>query len=241
MANFITKGTLGALKLQPDWTIEDDGYGLLTSRLTFVGDASAAGTAPKKLDAHPEDNRLQCHKSSVTITAGKKCVVVSDYVGLTSGIRTEYQWSFNVGGGAEPIQSHPYFSKKVEPTTGKTFQQMGWNAIAGKFDDVSASAFGMQGVRSYIAPQYTLGLSFYTSDKDTVKKTLESVGRISNTIQGADTLVLPGSFEPVSAYHDKAILITSAGYDMYAHLYKITAQARIATGMWNKLIYKAVE
>lgn len=241
MANFITKGTIGALKVQPDWVIENDGYGLLTSRVTFVGDASAAGSAPKKRDAHPEDNRLQCHKSQVTITAGKKCLVVADYVGLESGIRTEYQWTFNVGGGTEPIQSHPYFSKKVEPTTGKKFQQMGWNELTARFDDVAGSAYGMQGVRSYVAPQYTLGLTYYTSDKDTVKKELENVGRISNTIQGADNLVLPGSYDPVSAYHDKPILITSAGYDMYAHLYKVTAQARIATGMWNRLIYKSAE
>lgn len=240
MANFITKGTIGALVVQPDFTIENDGFGLLTSRLTFMGDASAAGSAPTKLTAHPEDNRLQCHKVQTTIISGKKCVVVADYVGLASGARTEYQWSFNVGGGNEPIQSHPYFSNKKEPTTNKFFKEMGWNAETGRFDDIPAAAYGMQGVRSYVAPQYVLGLTFYTSDKDTVKATLESVGKISSTIKGSEDLVLPGTFEAVSLYHKNPILITSAGYDRFAHLYKVTAQARIATGNFNSLIYKTV-
>jgi hypothetical protein len=240
MGTFITKGQIGSLAVQPDWTIENDGYGLLTSRLTFVGDASAAGSAPQKKAAHPEDNRLQCHKTQTTIIAGKRCVVVADYVGLASGVQTEYQWSFNVGGGAEPIQAHPYFSAKKEPTTNKTFREMGWNEETGRFDDVAAAEYGMQGIRSYIAPQYTLGLTFYTSDKDTVKQNLESVGQISATIKGATDLVIPGKYEPVSGYHSMPILITSCGYDMYAHLYKVTAQCRIATGMWNRLVYKAV-
>ena len=60
MTKLIKKGnTGGSLQLQPDWTIESDGYGLLTSRLTFKCDASGvAGRAPKSGDAHPQDGRL---------------------------------------------------------------------------------------------------------------------------------------------------------------------------------------
>jgi hypothetical protein len=240
MGNFITKGSIGALQIQPDWTIEDDGFGLLTSRVTFVGDASAAGSRPSKLDAHPEDNRLQCHKSAVTITSGKKCLVVADYVGLASGARTEYQWSFDAAGGSQPIQSHPYFSNKKAPKVNKYLTELGWDFAKGKFDDISASVYGLQGQRSYIAPEFSLGLVFYTSDKETVKANMESVGKISSTIKGADSLVIPGKFEPVSVYHTMPILVTSAGYEMFAHLYKVRVSARIATGNWNGIIYDPV-
>jgi len=240
MANFTTKGQLGSLQVQPDWTIEDDGFGLLTSRVTFVGDASAASSRPKKLDAHPQDNRLQCHKSAVTITAGKKCLVVADYVGLSSGVKTDYQWTFDAAGGTQAIQSHPYYSNKKSPKTGKFLTEMGWDFAKGKFDDVASSIYGLQGMRSYISPEFSLGLTFYTSDKDTVKANMESVGKISSTIKGAENLVIPGKYEPVSAYHTMPILITSAGYEMYAHLYKIRLSARIATGNWNSIIYDPV-
>jgi hypothetical protein len=240
MGNLITKGSIGALQIQPDWTIEDDGFGLLTSRVTFVGDATAASSRPKKLDAHPEDNRLQCHKSAVTITAGKKCVVVADYVGLSSGARTDLQWSFDAAGGTQPIQSHPYFSNKKSPKTNKYFTEMGWDFAKGRFDDVSASVYGLQGQRSYIAPEFSLGLVFYTTDKEGLKSLMESVGKISSTIKGADSLVIPGKYEPVSVYHTMPILITSAGYEMFAHLYKVRASARIATGNWNSIIYDPV-
>ena len=237
MANFKTKGTIGALQIQPDWTIEDDGFGLLTSRVTFVGDATAASSRPKKLDAHPEDNRLQCHKSAVTITAGQKCVVVADYVGLSSGVTTEFQWSFDAAGGSQPIQSHPYFSNKKAPKVNKFLTELGWDFAKGKFDDVSASVYGLQGQRSYIAPEFSLGLVFYTSDKETVKSTMESVGKIADTIKGAEKLVIPGKYEPVSVYHTMPILVTSAGYEMFANLYKVRVSARLATGKWNSIIY----
>ena len=50
-------------KLQAGYTIENDGYGLLTSRLVYkIDQTRVESNAPKKGDPHPKDPRLKAWK-----------------------------------------------------------------------------------------------------------------------------------------------------------------------------------
>ena len=76
----ITKGNFRGLgagsintknpELQPNYSVEFDGYGLITGRATFVCTASAAkARIPKRGDVFPgSEKRLYCHRASYQIT-----------------------------------------------------------------------------------------------------------------------------------------------------------------------------
>lgn len=235
--SYKTKGAVSGLELQPGWSIENDGHGLLTSRLTFRCEKTSVSNRPAKLAAHPEDFRLLCHRSSYTMD-GAWATVTSEYVGLESGTYTEIQWSADFSGSTQPIQSHPNFvNAKFQTST--PLVDLGWDSAAQVFPETNATAEsnGLLGIRSYIAPEMSVNGIFYTTDKAWLQKWADGVGKTFTALPGDSSVVLISAFVPVSAYHDRKALLTGLTYELFANVYKVSFQAKVATGGWHRYIY----
>jgi hypothetical protein len=238
MANtYKTKGSFSS-EIQPGWTIEDDGFGLLTSRVVYINDSDKATGGPAKLSAHPYNERLQCHKVSYTINSAKRSVATADYVGISSGSYTPIDFRADYSSASLSIGSHPGFSVKKYSAT-KALIDCGW--ANGKFDETNADAIanGLVGVKNYVAGEMSVSGTFYTSSKEWLQKWVDGVGKTIDALPGDSGVVLPSKFEPISAKHTKKGLLTNVSYEQYAHLYKVSFTVRVATGMWNTAIYDA--
>jgi hypothetical protein len=233
----IKRGDL-SLKEVPGTTIEDDGEGLLTSRVTFRGQRGGEKNRPTTGTVHPDDSRLQCYRSSYTLE-GQTCTVVSEYVGIDSGVTTKIKWTSDTSSSVQPIQSHPNFvTARYSP---KPLKEMGWDPERQIYPDSSAEAEveGLLGVRSFMAPEQTVSGYFYTSDKSWLQKWVDGVGKTFTSLPNDSDAVVTTTFQAVSKNHTTKALLATVSYEKYAHLYKVNFSSRIATGGWNKLIYQA--
>lgn len=129
----------GLGQLQPGWTVENDGYGLLTCRAEFIrnNDGNISAASVRNI-AFPGDSRLSMHKFSVSPMSLGRIKITVDCVGIDStqpyAIEgwTRPQVSGSNGLSTEKIETHPNF---FEVTVGDAEQ-----AIAGKFDDLTQSS-----------------------------------------------------------------------------------------------------
>ena len=107
--------------VQPGWTIESDGFGLLQSTVTFKW----ADTTAHRTDfaahfyrgaSHPDDiykDILKLYRATMTVDKGKVITVRADYCGIASAYtelgHTYPQVQMTSAAAAESIQSHPNF------------------------------------------------------------------------------------------------------------------------------------
>ena len=231
----ITKGRFSN-EIQPGWVIEDDGFGLLTSRVVFVSDSDRGSGGPAKKQAHPFDQRLQCHKVSYTINSNKRQVATADYVGIASGSNTPIDFKADYSSASLPIGSHPGFTTK-KYSADKPLIQCGWTGS--KFDETNTDAQknGLVGVKSYVAGEMSVTGTFYTSSQGWLQKWVDGVGKTIEQLPGDSGVVLPSKTEAISPKHDRKGLLTNVSYEQYAHLYKVAFTVRVATGMWNSALY----
>jgi hypothetical protein len=232
MAKLIKKGSVSGLELQPDYTIEQDGFGLLTSRLTFRCDAaSAASLAPKSGDAHKTDGRMKCHKSTYTINRSGLATIVSDYVGIETGDRTRIQIKGDIVTSTQPIQVHKDFTKVLKA--------LGWNSQAQTYPDTSPVAVtnAMVGIRSFLSADSQVSANYYTSLKSEVNDGVNMVGKTFLTMPGMQDVVLPSGNQSMSAFHDRFAMLTGLSYEKFAHLYKVSFSIRISPGGYHNKVY----
>lgn len=232
MARIITKGSVTNLELQPDWTIEGDGYGLLTSRLTFRCPASdVANKAPKVGDAHPKDGRLKCHRSIYTIVKGETAQIVSEYVGIETGERTKIQVKGDVITGAQPIQSHRDFVKVLKP--------LGWDTNSQSFPESKTLAVqnALVGIKSFLTADSQITATFYSSNKSEVQNGVNMVGKTFASLPGLEDVVVPTGALKISNFHDRFAMLAGLSYEKYAHLYKINFTIRLSPGGFHNKVY----
>jgi len=110
----VNKGnSLSSPVLQAGYTIENDGYGLLTCKATYKVDKSSAANAIKRGDVFSPDARLRCHKASVSYGALEVATITADYCGIAAGDWTDPNVTGTDSLSTEPIMSHPnFFSSK---------------------------------------------------------------------------------------------------------------------------------
>lgn len=183
--NRITKGdSLLTITLQPGWSIENDGYGLLTCSATYIvthgndaGSKSGTGAyaitmAPKRGSIFEKDARLVCHRSSSSMNANGLQVITAEYIGIEAGNMTTPEVSGRGATTTEPIATHPAFSTKIGGKQGAEKNGAKFN------DDGSFEKFATQnrkyGVRSYYSPTFSISGHFYTSDIEIPKKLLKA-------------------------------------------------------------------
>jgi len=232
MSRIVTKGNINGLELQPDWTIESDGYGLLTSRLTFncPGD-QAASKAPKNGDAHPRDGRLKCHKSTYTIIKGERANIIAEYVGIEEGEITKIQIKGDVVTGTQPIQAHKDFVKVLKA--------LGWDTASQSFKETNAKAVenGLVGVKSFLTADSQITATFFSASKSVVQDGVDMVGQTFLKMAGMEDVVLPKGNQKITNFHDRFAMLTGLSYEKFAHLYKVNFTIRISPGGYHNKIY----
>lgn len=235
MATFKTKGSFKN-EVQPGWIVEDDGNGLLTSRIVFIIDGDRGTGGPAKLAEHPFDNRLKCHKVSHTVDTAKRTVATAEYVGIASGAYTPIDFKADYSSAAQRIQAHPGFTT-TKYTASKPLIECGWDGTKFLETDADAKANGLLGVTSYVAGEMSVSGTFYTSSKEWLQKWVDGVGKTIEALPGDSGVVLPSKIEAISSKHDRKGLLANVSYEQFAHLYKVSFSVRVATGGWNSAIY----
>jgi len=110
MAKISQGNDLTVPQLQAGYTIDDNGYGVLTCKATYKCDASTAADVISRSDVFGPDGRLFCHKVSVSYGALDVATITADYIGIAG----ETGWSSPEVGAAtslttETITTHPRF------------------------------------------------------------------------------------------------------------------------------------
>lgn len=111
MAKVSTGDALSTPMLQAGYSIENDGYGLLTCKATYKANKSSAANAIKRGDVFKPDGRLKCHKVSVAYGPLEVATITADYCGIAEGDWTEPNVSGSATLSTEPLTSHPNFFK----------------------------------------------------------------------------------------------------------------------------------
>lgn len=131
-------------ELQAGWTIENDGYGLLTCRAEYIrnDNLSFINATTVKNSVFEKDNRLYGHKFSWSKISLQRWKVTIDYVGIDTSQPntvtdnwTQPQTFGNNGLSTEKIETHPnFFEKTIGTNIGSD------TAIAGKFSDLNQTS-----------------------------------------------------------------------------------------------------
>jgi len=265
----VSKGdSLGQLKLQPGWTAEEDGFGLLTSRLTFVighgsDDQSAPiSQAPKRGDSHPKDVRMSCHRASTTYNQNGLAVVVAEYIGIANGNSTIPEVSGRGNMSTDPITTHPKFVEKIggtkeEPKNGAIFSES--TGLFINFDRVppgtpnsngDVAGFIKTGVRSYLNPGFGITGHFYTKDTGVAKSLKEQMGRSSGTGSYGGVNLLGGlsglgTSESIwgkwtTKEEVPQLLLTGVAIDFFGTVVKVSYDLTFAKDGWDYDIYEPI-
>jgi hypothetical protein len=234
-----TKGQI-KLEAQPDWMIENDGYGLLTSRITFKCDADNVSSRPKAGAAHPADDRLKCFKSSYVVNASNIATITAEYIGIDEGTYTKMQISGDVALNTASIELHPKFNTGNVGETGKPLKDLGWDDAAKEFSGSNADAikYGLAGVKSFYSPDIQISGQFYTNNTEVVTITQKMVGKTFDKIPNVADYLVPAIGVSISKYHDRFCLVTGMSYENYNTVYKVKFTFRLAGGGWHNLIYE---
>lgn len=253
----VSKGnSLSTLKLQPGWTIEEDGFGLLTSRLTFVTDhgsddeSSPINSAPSRGDSHPKDTRLKCHRASTTYGANGLATIVAEYIGIASGNMTAPEVSGRGNMSTDPIQTHPDFASKIGGTKDAPLNGAQFNETTGLFIGFQRTAppVNKEGVRSYLNPGFGISGHFYTSDISVAKKLKDDMGKSSSNGSWSGVSLL-GGLSGINGQNDSIwgdwttsdeipqLLLTGVAIDFYGTLIKVSYDITYARYGWDMEIY----
>ena len=241
MTTMITKGDVGALVPAPGWTIENDGFGLLTSSVVFRGDKDAE--LPAIGDDHPEDSRLKLHKLSWSRTSGDTITATAYYLGIESGDHTTIEYESDVASSVNPLKAHPKFLATAYNGASGSLQSYGWDDSLGGYpsDSTDASDVGLTGVRNYVAGEQSITGTFYTNSKTYLQNTVNAQGKTFESLLGDENLVIPDDNVPISANHDRIGLVASVGYKLYAKgIWKVHFTCRVSPGGWHKYVYRRV-
>ena len=173
-------------KLQAGYTIENDGYGLLTSRLVYrIDQTRVESNAPKRGEPHPKDTRLKAWKVMWTRDGNDLATITADYIGFAAGDSTtpivsgigvtqqeaidthisfeSQHWRHACGGPSTGRPSTRRASSRASPTTRRARRR-----VASTCD-------------AYLAP--TLGFSgiVYVSNFTTVQSVVDNIGKTSKS------------------------------------------------------------
>jgi len=245
----ITKGNFRGLgarsintknpELQPNYSVEYDGYGLITGRATFVCTASAAkARTPKRGDVFPgSEKRLYCHRASYTINSNNLATITAEYCGIESGTQTKMVLRGDTGLSTESIKSHKDFKDVLQPKGWDKDKQMFIEGANGS--NSTADDWKLTGVKSFVRPNIQIQGTFYTSNKALLTYYIAGVGKTFTSIKDADFSIYNGCFDADSKYHTQPGMITNVSHEEFGNLYKVNVSFRIAQGGWHNLIYKS--
>jgi hypothetical protein len=123
MAQVANGKTLLTAEIQPGWTVQSDGFGLITSTTTYKADIAAPITAFQRGQPHPDTfySYLKAHKYQISWDNLRYKTIKVDYVGIDPGIgggvRTLANTSVANGLAADNITTHPNFFEQASGFT----------------------------------------------------------------------------------------------------------------------------
>lgn len=225
-------------ELQPNYTVEYDGYGLITGRAVFKCSLSAAkARTPKRGDVFPgTEKRLKCHRASFTAQSGGLATITAEYIGIETGTVTNMILQGDAGTASEPITSHPKF-KSLLQTKGWVREKQAFLEGDNNVQSLADQNY-LTGTKSFLRPHIQITGTFYTSNKSLVSTYIADVGKTFAGIPNADFSIYTGIANRDSIFHVDCGLITGVSHEEFGNLYKIKVNMRIAPGGWHKYIYE---
>jgi hypothetical protein len=262
----ITKGNkLATAVLMPGWTIEDDGFGLLTCKADYTishgtsdisaDGASALSAVPKRGDAFSKDKRLICHNVSSTLNSNGLQIFSAQYCGIATGNVTDAEVSGRGSMSTEPIETHPNFATYLGGTPDSPLNGAKFNAD-GSFDafvehtEVSNLHGDKYGVKSYLNAGFGITGSLYTTDMYMASKLVSAMGQTSWTgfWEGVNLLGDLSGLRPSwtstagSGFSTKIgglpqLLLTGISLEFFGTLVKVSFDITFAVNGWDVDIY----
>ena len=241
---------------QKDWTVSNDGNGLLTARIVYGMDHSVVDSTFQIGMTFPKLPRLFLHKAESTFGSSGMAKVSTEWVGITEGQdRTTIHTETSGNVSSEPIETHPNFKSTLagtefKPKNGALFEKGNFKAF-GKYgaEDVTKPNRWMIGIKSYYEPSVSIRGSFFTTKISGAGSDLELGQLIAHVSYdgkfGGIQLVPP---REVSAYsgdqdkgtQDKNYMLTSVSFEEYAagKIYKVTYEVQLSGDRgWNARLY----
>ena len=240
--------SLSTPKLQAGYTIENDGYGLLTSRLVYkIDQTRVESNAPKKGDPHPKDSRLKAWKVMWTRDQNDLGTITADYIGFAVGASTTPIVSGVGVTQQEAIDTHISFESDIggtpaAPINGCTFDGNG--KFTGFPHNNDSKTAGTINLRAYLAP--TLGFSgiVYVSNFTTVQSVVDNIGKTSKSgLFAGLQLVYKKEAEWVIGSPGGAdgnwhqLFLDSVNYEEFGLVYKISYTVRYFAYGFNPKVY----
>jgi hypothetical protein len=251
--------------LQAGYSIENDGYGLLTCKATYKADNAKAASAIKRGDVFKPDGRLKCHKVSVSFGPLDVATITADYCGIEAGDWTEPNVSGSATLSTEPLTSNPKFFKEMAgppPYTATASPDGNPNKPA--FLGKNGAIFGNDGVApnkplflgffgtgtdtekklykrtSYLSPVSSFNGVLYTTKAGNVVKIREYVGQsFSGRAPHGYRFLLPAYLGDKFESSDECdqLLLSSVNFEDYGVLYKISYEIRFNREGYSKEVY----
>lgn len=214
-------------------TYEDDGHGVITSRVTYYG------SSPKEIaqgDSHPKlGSALKCIRSSVS-QDGKVYTTTAEYIGLANGSsNSSVVFSGDFGVSSASIKQNPNFK------TLKKDASYGWSEKDKEFLGDESDSQNVAGTKSYYVPTLTLSGYFYSNNKVTLTDMISKVGTVTNSfnIPSEDWAIYSGSLKtPTGTNRTNRFLISGVSHEKIAHLYKIKFSLIYSGDGWHNKFYK---
>jgi hypothetical protein len=240
--------SLTSPQLQAGFTIENDGYGLLTSKLTYrIDQTKVESKAPKKGDPHPKDSRLSAWKVMWTRDHNDFATINADYIGFATGDSTTPIVSGIGVTQQEAIDTHISFENAIggtpaAPINGATFDANG--KFTGFPHSTSSKEAGTINLKAYLSP--TLGFSgiVYVGQFSQVQKVVDTIGKTSKDGMFAGLQLVYkkdagweiGSPGGATTNWDQ-LLLDSVNYEEFGLVYKISYTVRYHAYGFNPLVY----
>lgn len=233
-------GNIGDNYPTPDWTINDDCRGLLESSVRFfVNGTGTPAFLPRKGTPHPYDGRLKCYKVSFAQGDNGIGYYTAEYIGLKLD-PSEGEWEVSSSTSERSIVLHPSFDEfavveKGDPAGGKPTKWKKWVKKDKDNEFVAFYAFAPEdigGVESYLYPQTTARVTFYTSSSGTATSVMSQMGRTRSAPFGCK------NFPAVSGNGNW--LLVNGSISEYGTIYRVQSEWMLsAEKPWNKYIYKS--
>jgi hypothetical protein len=242
--------------LQAGYSIENDGYGLLTCKAIYKANKSSAANAIKRGDVFKPDGRLKCHKVSVAYGPLDVATITADYCGIAEGDWTEPNVSGSATLSTEPLSSHPNFFKPAGYGLAGPSPYTSCDSPDGTptpaFKGINGAIFGNDGVNknplfkgffgtstntekklykrtSYLSPVSSFNGVLYTTKSGNVVTLRKYVGvAFSGRAPEGYRFLLPAYMGDSFQAKDETpqLLLSNVSFEDYGTLYKISYEIR---------------
>jgi hypothetical protein len=141
--------------------------GSISGQVKYKVDGSRAIALVPRIGApHPDNPRVQCYNSTVSLLENGIAEIVSDYLGISRD-PTPAQIEFVGNTGEDPVDTHKDFVAKIGGNREEPKNKAQFDVQTGEFVGFPPDApQNLGGVRGYLSPACTVRVTFFTSASD---------------------------------------------------------------------------